>query len=117
MDAGHRCLEINDAPGPRGSLLETAEPEHRGNVPLVVCAHGRHFGTRRYVVIAIRHTESTLQQVWRVVVRIGQALCDEHAEEMLGLEVRGIEWIDVGAQRRTDCPGELAFVLDRGNRI
>ncbi len=65
------------------------------------------------VVVAVGHAQPALQQVGHVLRGILEALGDEQAEQVLGVEVGRVDRVDVGTQLRAERRRELCLVLDR----
>ena len=113
VDGGHPRLEIDDRGGTPCRIGDAHQAEHRGDVLRVGLAQRRHLRARRHVVVTIRQPEAALQQVRHVLAGVLHPLRDEHAEQVLGLEVGGVQRIDVGADGAADGAREGTTIGDR----
>ena len=107
-------LQRDDLLRPRLSVGETRERQDLGDVGRVVGAKLRHRRVGRDVIVAVRKPKATLHHVRHRAGRIVEVLRDENAEQILGVEVRIVERVGVGAERMADGVGERALV---GNRL
>jgi len=71
----------------------------------------------RQVVVAARHREAALQQIWNLGGGFFQPFGHEQAEQVRGVEVGGVDRVDVGAQARTQHAREIGAGLDCVDRI
>ena len=69
-----------------------------GHIRQILRAERGHVRVGGQVVVAAGHGDTALQQIGDVARRIFQALGDEQAEQVLGVEVGGIDRVDVRAQ-------------------
>ncbi len=117
MRLGDLRLQREHAPSPRRRVGDAREREYLRKICLVGGANLRHLRCRRQVVVPIGQTESALQQIRHVFRWIFQRLCDEHAEQVLGPEIRVVQRIDIGAERATDDACQRAPVGNRADRV
>ena len=83
-----------------------------GDVRRIVGTDLGHVRPPDEIIIAVRQSEASLQHVRHRPGRVIERLRDEHAEQVLGVEIGLVERIGVGAQRMADrlaqrrlCPG------------
>ena len=86
------------------------------HIGAVLAAQLRHLGIVRQVIFALGHAEPALEDIGHHR-RAGQRLGDEQAEQVLGLEVGGVERIDVGANLLAEHAGQALHVADPGEAI
>ena len=60
------------------------------------------------VVVAIGQLDASLEEIGGVMVWVVEAGSDPEAEEIRGVEVGGVESVDVGAKSEAEGVGELA---------
>ena len=106
-------LEIVHALGPRVAIVEPGAGQHFGDERTVGVTDLGHFWRRRQIIIAVGQAKPALQQIGHILRRIGQRRRDEHAEQIFGLQVGRVQWIDVGADGRSDRRRQRALVGDR----
>gem|GEM_PF-3819511 len=115
MGLRQRQFELEHARGALLGLVEAGQFQHGRDVLLVLGAQLGHARIVLEVVGAVGHAQAALQQVRQVARRVGQALADPDAEQILGEEVGGVERVDVGAHRGAQRPHQGRLVLDRGD--
>ena len=103
------------ATGALPGLAESGELEQAGDVGAVL---GLQSGARRVgggVVVAVGHAEAALQQIGGVLRRIVEVRRDPEPEQAVGVEVRHVERIDIGAQLGAEEAREGRLVGERGD--
>ena len=60
------------------------------------------------VVVAVGEFDAALQEIRGVVVGVVEAGSDPEAEDVCGVEVGGVEGVDVGAEGEAEGVGEFA---------
>ncbi len=113
VGARYRGFQRHHALGARLGLAVAGQPEHGGDVVLVLLAQLLHARAVVEVVGAVRHAQAALQQVDVVAARIGQALVDPHPEQVLGVVIGHVQWIHVCAQGLAQSAHQAGAVLDR----
>ena len=117
MHLRHLRFEREHAGGAGRRVREARQLEHCRDVRLVLLAQLGHVGVGGEIVVAIRHSETALQQIGEVVRRIGQALRDPDSEEIPGLEVGVVQRIDIRAQLPAQHAGESMAIRDGRDRV
>ena len=96
---------------------EARQLEHRRDMRLVLLPQLNHMRSRGEIVVAIRHSETALEQIGNAVRRVRQALGDPDAEEVAGLEIRVVERVDIRAELAAQHAGEIAAIRDGCDRV
>ena len=91
-----------------GGVRHARQLEHARDVGLELRADLRHARRGVEVVLAVGHVEPALEQEGRVAGRVVEVLGDPQAEQVVGVEVRGVEHVHVGAQRLAERARERA---------
>ena len=76
-----------------------------------------HGCSRIEVVAAVGHAESALQKKWHVSVRMVEILCDPQPEQIVRIDIGGIQNIDIGAKRAAEKARELDAIRYRADRF
>ena len=114
---GDLHLEVEDRLRLLLRIRVAGELEDVGDVGLVGRAIRRHVLVAGEVVLAVRHAQAALHQVADVLRRILQALRDEQAEQVLGVEVGGVERVGVCTHAGAEVAGQAGAVADRVHRV
>ena len=124
LAVGERCLRLGDLHFQRHDLLrlgiwigDAGLLQQCADVGFVLAADLGHRLVVRQVIVAVGQAEAALQQIGNVLRRIGQALGHEQAEQVIGLEIGGIDRIDVGAQSGTEVLRQRGLVFEAGDRV
>ena len=107
-------LQRDDLLRTRLRVREARQRQHLGDVRRVVGAKLGHRRVGRDIIIAVGKPEPALHHIRHRPCRIVEVLSDENAEQILGMEVRIVERVGVGAKRMSDGIGERTLV---GNRL
>ena len=90
-------FEREHAGGARFRVVKARQLERRRDMRAVLLAQLGHVRSGGEIVVAVRHSETALQQVGNAVRWIRQALGDPDSEEVAGLEVGIVQGVDVRA--------------------
>ena len=115
-DSGFESVDPGRALGARAGCARSGELEHAADVGAVLGlqSDARRVGSE--VVVAIGHAETALQQVGGVLRRIVEVRRNPQPEQPVGVKIRHVQRIDVGAQLSTEEAGEGGLVCERGDR-
>ena len=105
-------FERDDAGGAGFGVGEAGETEHGGDVKEIFGADFLHAVAGGEVVVAIGEFDAALEKVGRVVVGVVEAGGDPEAEDICGVEVGGVEGVDVGAEGEAEGVGEFVLGVD-----
>lgn len=117
MDARHAPLELEDPRGGGRCIRQLREAQHRSDMRAVAAADLLHLGRCIEIVVAVGHLEAALHQEGRVTSGIIEVLGHPQPEEIRSMEVSVVQYVDVGAQRRTQRPRERRPVGDGVDRF
>ena len=117
MRLRHLRFEREHACGAGRRVREARQLEHRRDVRLVLLAQLGHVRSCGEIVVAIRHSETALQQIGIVVRWVRQALRDPDSEEVPGLEVGVVQRIHIRAQLAAQHAGESMAIRDGRDRV
>ncbi len=112
MHRRHLRLEREHAGGARGRVLEARQLKHRRDMRLVLLPQLNHMRSCGEIVVAVRHSETALEQIRKAVGRVRQALGDPDSEEVLGLEVRVVQRVNIRAKLPAQHAGEIMAIRD-----
>ena len=113
MRLGDAVLQLEDPRGLRISIGDAGELQHGGDVRLILRSDLRHARRLVEVVVAVRHAQAALQQEGRIAGRVVEVLRDPEAEQVVGVEIRVVQHVDVGAQRASERASEGMGIGDR----
>ena len=105
-------FEREHATGASSRVRETRQLKHRRDMRLVLLPQLDHMRCCGEIVVAIRHSETALEQIWEAVRRIRQALGDPHSEEVPGLEIGVVQRIDICAELPAQHAGQTVAIRD-----
>ena len=108
---GHDRRRLGLGIGDAGQL------QHIADVGLILGAQIVHSWRRVEIVVAVRQAQPTLQQVGHIVVGVFEALSDPHAENVVGIEVGGVQRIDIGPQRGAEIGRQRRLIGHRGDGV
>jgi len=112
MHLGHFRFE-REHPGSAGRCVrEARQLEHCRDVRLVLFAQFSHMGGGGDIVVAVRHSETALEQIGEIMRWVGEALCDPDSEEVPGLEVGVVQRIHIRAELPAQHTGESMAIRD-----
>ncbi len=114
---GHLRFQRHDGRRLRLGIGDAGQRQHVRNVRLVLGAQVGHLGRRVEIIVAIGQAQSALQQVGHVVVGVFEALGDPYAENMVGIEVGGVERIDIGPQGGAEIGRQRGLIRHAGNGV
>ncbi len=117
MRLRHLVLEVEDGGRPAGRVGDVGEREHVRDVCAVPGADAGHARRGTHVIGAVRHVEPALQQEGQVAGRLVEVLRDPQAEEVVRVEVRGVQSVHVRAQRAAQHPRQRPPVGDAGDAV
>src|ERR1700720_291544 len=103
-------LEINDPCRSCDPVGETDELQYCGNVGRIFRTNVRHRRRRIEVVTGVGHSETALEEKWHVPLRTVEVLCNPETEKVVGVHLRGIQYIDVRPQGAAEKSCELAAI-------
>ena len=115
---GDRHLQRHHAFCPRLRFREARQPQHVGDVRLVLGAQLRIARVRAQVVFLVGHAEAPLQQVGPVLGRVIQVLGDPQTHDVGRVEVaQAVQHIHVGPHRAAQGSRQILAGLDGGDRV
>ena len=117
VHSGYLRFEREHARCPVVRVVDAGELEHIFDVSLVLLAKLLHVLAGRKVVIAVRHAEAALKDVWVILRRLEQSLRHPNPKHVLCLKIRVVQRIDIRAERTANHAGEAAFVFYRRHHV
>ncbi len=110
--AGDLHFEIVDALRLGARVGDAGGGQQLFDIGTVLAANFDHRGVVRQIVLALRQTQSALQDVGQHLARCRQALGDENPEEVLGVVIRRVQRIDVRADLFAEDTRKIGLVGD-----
>ena len=119
MGAGDLLLEFVDPFRDRGSLPGGAQPselEDPADVGAIFRLQGGAALVSLQIVVAVGHAQAALKEVGSILLGMVEVRRDPDSEDVVGVEVRHVEWIDIGPQLTAEESRQRSLVGQRRDR-